>query len=118
MSIFISQPPGDMPTRKSVFDTVLLGCIPVFFNPLTAIHMYPWHWNISLWQAASVQFYGVPGLLLNGGNSSTFNVVDTLIDLFHNNRSLIEKKQSVISDKGALQQYSFVNSTPKTGHSY
>ncbi|KAF5460681.1 hypothetical protein F2P56_020533 [Juglans regia] len=42
-SEFCLQPPGDSPTRKSVFDSLLSGCIPVFFCPFTAYYQYPWH---------------------------------------------------------------------------
>ena len=38
-SVFCLQPPGDMPSRKSVFDAILSGCIPVLFHPLTARYM-------------------------------------------------------------------------------
>eukprot|EP00897_Mesotaenium_endlicherianum_P001843 jgi/Mesen1/1687/ME000137S00601 len=42
-SDFCLQPPGDTATRKSVFDSLLMGCIPVFFDPLTAYRQYTWH---------------------------------------------------------------------------
>lgn len=42
-SDFCLQPPGDSPTRKSVFDSLVSGCIPVFFCPFTAYYQYPWH---------------------------------------------------------------------------
>ncbi|KAJ7952324.1 Xyloglucan galactosyltransferase KATAMARI1 [Quillaja saponaria] len=42
-SEFCLQPPGDSPTRKSVFDSLVLGCIPVLFDPFTAYYQYPWH---------------------------------------------------------------------------
>uniref|UniRef100_A0A0A0KYJ7 Exostosin GT47 domain-containing protein n=1 Tax=Cucumis sativus TaxID=3659 RepID=A0A0A0KYJ7_CUCSA len=42
-SEFCLQPPGDSPTRKSVFDSLISGCIPVFFDPFTAYYQYPWH---------------------------------------------------------------------------
>lgn len=42
-SEFCLQPPGDSPTRKSVFDSLIAGCIPVLFNPFTAYYQYPWH---------------------------------------------------------------------------
>ncbi|XP_020600093.1 xyloglucan-specific galacturonosyltransferase 1-like [Phalaenopsis equestris] len=42
-SEFCLQPPGDSPTRKSVFDGLIAGCIPVIFNPFTAYYQYPWH---------------------------------------------------------------------------
>ncbi|XP_057449971.1 probable xyloglucan galactosyltransferase GT20 [Lotus japonicus] len=42
-SEFCLQPPGDSPTRKSVFDSLISGCIPVVFDPFTAYYQYPWH---------------------------------------------------------------------------
>lgn len=42
-SEFCLQPPGDSPTRKSVFDSLISGCIPVMFDPFTAYYQYPWH---------------------------------------------------------------------------
>ncbi|XP_062075948.1 xyloglucan-specific galacturonosyltransferase 1-like [Humulus lupulus] len=42
-SEFCLQPPGDSPTRKSVFDSLVSGCIPVLFDPFTAFYQYPWH---------------------------------------------------------------------------
>jgi hypothetical protein len=32
-SIFCLSPPGDSPTRKAIFDSLLAGCIPVVFDP-------------------------------------------------------------------------------------
>jgi hypothetical protein len=32
-STFCLQPSGDTPTRRSTFDAVLAGCVPVFFHP-------------------------------------------------------------------------------------
>lgn len=42
-SEFCLQPPGDSPTRKSVFDSLIAGCIPVVFDPFTTHYQYPWH---------------------------------------------------------------------------
>ncbi|KAL8150440.1 hypothetical protein V2J09_020248 [Rumex salicifolius] len=42
-SEFCLQPVGDSPTRKSVFDSLVSGCIPVLFSPFTAYYQYPWH---------------------------------------------------------------------------
>uniref|UniRef100_A0ACD5UEE8 Uncharacterized protein n=1 Tax=Avena sativa TaxID=4498 RepID=A0ACD5UEE8_AVESA len=42
-STFCLQPQGDTYTRRSVFDAVLAGCIPVFFHPGTAFVQYTWH---------------------------------------------------------------------------
>ncbi|KAL1826348.1 hypothetical protein DCAR_0205453 [Daucus carota subsp. sativus] len=40
---FCLQPPGDTPTRRSTFDAILAGCIPVFFEELSAKLQYGWH---------------------------------------------------------------------------
>ncbi|KAK9144895.1 hypothetical protein Sjap_004798 [Stephania japonica] len=42
-SEFCLQPKGDSATRKSVFDSLVAGCIPVLFSPFTAYYQYPWH---------------------------------------------------------------------------
>ncbi|KMT05297.1 hypothetical protein BVRB_7g174350 [Beta vulgaris subsp. vulgaris] len=42
-SEFCLQPDGDSPTRKSFFDSLVAGCIPVVFDPFTAHYQYPWH---------------------------------------------------------------------------
>lgn len=40
---FCLQPPGDTATRRSVFDSILAGCIPVFFTDLMAYSQYEWY---------------------------------------------------------------------------
>ncbi|KAJ4954776.1 hypothetical protein NE237_011559 [Protea cynaroides] len=42
-SQFCLQPAGDSFTRRSSFDSMLAGCIPVFFHPATAYTQYTWH---------------------------------------------------------------------------
>ncbi|KAL2621346.1 hypothetical protein R1flu_001551 [Riccia fluitans] len=42
-SHFCMQPPGDSPSSRSVFDSLIGGCIPVLFDPYTAYYQYPWH---------------------------------------------------------------------------
>lgn len=42
-SEFCMQPPGDSFTRRSVFDSVLAGCVPVFFSEHTAYSQYEWY---------------------------------------------------------------------------
>ncbi|KAJ8756210.1 hypothetical protein K2173_024757 [Erythroxylum novogranatense] len=42
-SVFCLQPPGDSPTRRSTFESILSGCIPVFFDPGSAYTQYIWH---------------------------------------------------------------------------
>ncbi|KAL6847702.1 hypothetical protein ACP4OV_022490 [Aristida adscensionis] len=40
---FCLQPPGDTPTRRSTFDAVVAGCVPVFFEHAAARAQYGWH---------------------------------------------------------------------------
>ncbi|PIA50143.1 hypothetical protein AQUCO_01300701v1 [Aquilegia coerulea] len=40
---FCLQPPGDTPTRRSTFDAILAGCIPVFFEESSAQTQFGWH---------------------------------------------------------------------------
>ncbi|XP_066323756.1 xyloglucan galactosyltransferase KATAMARI1 homolog [Miscanthus floridulus] len=44
---FYLQPPGGddyySHTRRSVFDSMVAGCIPVFFHAASAYKQYPWH---------------------------------------------------------------------------
>lgn len=42
-SHFCLQPQGDSYTRRSAFDSMLAGCIPVFFHPASAYTQYTWH---------------------------------------------------------------------------
>jgi len=40
---FCLQPPGDSYTRRSAFDAMLAGCVPVFFHADSAYTQYRWH---------------------------------------------------------------------------
>ena len=42
-AVFCLEPGGDSPYRKSIFDSILLGCIPVVFSEYTN-RVAPWHW--------------------------------------------------------------------------
>lgn len=42
-SVFCLQPQGDSYTRRSFFDSMLAGCIPVMFHPGSAYAQYIWH---------------------------------------------------------------------------
>jgi hypothetical protein len=43
-AVFCLEPDGDSPWRKSYFDAITNGCIPVFFGPTTVEVTSPWHW--------------------------------------------------------------------------
>uniref|UniRef100_A0A7N0REM6 Exostosin GT47 domain-containing protein n=1 Tax=Kalanchoe fedtschenkoi TaxID=63787 RepID=A0A7N0REM6_KALFE len=40
---FCLQPTGDSPTRRSTFDSIISGCIPVFFRMESGPEQYVWH---------------------------------------------------------------------------
>ncbi|EOA28999.1 hypothetical protein CARUB_v10025252mg [Capsella rubella] len=42
-SVFCLQPSGDSYTRRSIFDSILAGCIPVFFSPGSGYNQYIWY---------------------------------------------------------------------------
>ncbi|PWA83638.1 exostosin family protein [Artemisia annua] len=42
-SVFCLQPKGDSATRRSAFDSIFAGCIPVFFHPSSFYVQYTWH---------------------------------------------------------------------------
>eukprot|EP01018_Ginkgo_biloba_P000731 Gb_01994 [translate_table: standard] len=42
-SVFCLQPKGDTATRRSTFDSIIAGCIPVFFDTDSAYTQYTWH---------------------------------------------------------------------------
>jgi xyloglucan galactosyltransferase MUR3 len=107
-AVFCLQPPGDMPTRKSVFDAALSGCIPVLFHPLTARYMYEWHpiGGQAGWDNIAVSFDTQAenkGLL-----NHSFDVVARLQSLFLHNRSLVRQKRQHLRDLAHQLQYSLV----------
>ncbi|XP_071738139.1 xyloglucan galactosyltransferase MUR3-like [Rutidosis leptorrhynchoides] len=46
-SAFCLQPRGDSATRRSIFDSILAGCIPVFFHEDSFYTQYTWHVQIN-----------------------------------------------------------------------
>ncbi|KAK6167237.1 hypothetical protein SNE40_021318 [Patella caerulea] len=47
-SVFCLQPPGDSPTRKSFYDAILSGCIPVLFHYFNKYQVrYPFDWRFN-----------------------------------------------------------------------
>ncbi|XP_050235759.1 probable xyloglucan galactosyltransferase GT14 [Mercurialis annua] len=42
-SVFCLHPPGDTYTRRAAFDSIIAGCIPVFFHPGSAYVQYEWY---------------------------------------------------------------------------
>lgn len=102
-SIFCLQPPGDMPTRKSLFDAILSGCIPVLFHPLTARYMYEWHLGQVMWESISISFDTVHDQkeLIN----NRVDYIQKLIDIYNNHPEIIKEKQNLIKRYASQLQY-------------
>ncbi|KAL3645339.1 putative xyloglucan galactosyltransferase gt19 [Castilleja foliolosa] len=64
-SSFCLQPPGDTPTRRSTFDAIVAGCIPVFFEELSAKKQYGWHLKEEEYDEFSV-FIGKEDVVFKG----------------------------------------------------
>ena len=99
-SIFCFQPIGDLMTRKGLFDSLLQGCIPVVFDPLTARVMYTWHWDESFWKDILIEYSFHPVA------HRYFDVIDALNDLYVNHTSEIIHKLNLIQSKVFELQYS------------
>lgn len=99
-SIFCFQPTGDLMTRKGLFDSILQGCIPVVFDPLTASCMYTWHWEEEFWKKISIS------LSFHHIAHRQSDPILYLSDLYTNNRSLIENMQKLIRERVFQLQYS------------
>jgi hypothetical protein len=101
-SIFCLNPPGDLPTRKGLFDSILLGCIPVTFTPLSATAMYTWHWPEEYWKSVVVEIdkptYKDP----------YFDVVAYLQKLVIMDSGDISRRQKLIRERAYELQYSYV----------
>ncbi|EEF43748.1 Xyloglucan galactosyltransferase KATAMARI1, putative [Ricinus communis] len=65
-SVFCLQPPGDSYTRRSTFDSIVAGCIPVFFHPGSAYAQYEWY----LPNDYTTYSVFIPGNLVKNGSIS------------------------------------------------
>lgn len=99
-SVFCLNPPGDLPTRKGLFDAILLGCIPVTFNTLTASAMYTWHWSESLWNSVLVE------LKYEDAMKPNFNIVDYLANLVAKDPDFVPSRRKLIRQHASKLQYS------------
>merc|ERR1712187_993520 len=70
-STFCINPAGDTPTRKGIFDALVLGCIPVITDS-RSLEIYKWH--IPNWTAVSV-------FIPRHRIMKSFHIVDHLINL-------------------------------------
>jgi len=92
---FCLNPPGDTPTRKGLFDSMLAGCIPVIVTP-DSLTRYKWH--LPNWEALSV--------VLPADRGEDFNVVDYLVLLKRNQPELVLQKMKELQRTAYRLQYS------------
>jgi hypothetical protein len=105
-AVFCLQPPGDMPTRKSVFDSILSGCIPVLFHPLTARYMYEWHLGQEGWEKVAVNYDTQEENKALVGHSVDF--IAKLHDMYVNQPEVIGQKRQYIRDLAHQLQFSLI----------
>lgn len=113
-AVFCLQPPGDMPSRKSVFDVVLSGCIPVFFHPLTARLMYEWHLGQVGWEEIGIHFDSHQNITDLISNKVDF--IDVLIKHFQANHEDIRRRRKAIKNLAFQLQYSLITAPVANHH--
>lgn len=99
-STFCFMPPGDLPTRKGFFDSILMGCIPVMCKRLSAHEQ--WNWNLGLEYALAMTYYVPCEEIIQSQNHSRF--IEHLIHL-HNQNDEVVMKRFVISKYASRLQY-------------
>lgn len=76
---FCLNPPGDDPSRKGIFDSIVAGCIPVIFDVSTVYNQFPWHLSEQI--ALDVSVF-IPGRQVVNGLINFMEVMySKLIDL-------------------------------------
>mmetsp|Transcript_109476 Transcript_109476/g.205327 ORF Transcript_109476/g.205327 Transcript_109476/m.205327 type:complete len:708 (-) Transcript_109476:186-2309(-) len=97
-STFCLDPPGDSPTRKGLFDALVLGCIPVVLSEDSLQH---YRLHIPNWQSLSVL------VTTNHLWDYGFNIVDHLEEYAKNHPEEVLQKQRAIQEAAYSLQYSF-----------
>ncbi|KAJ3336129.1 hypothetical protein HDU83_009601 [Entophlyctis luteolus] len=105
-AVFCLQPPGDTPSRREFWESLLLGCIPVVFEPRNKLdHTFsdrlPWHDMV-------VTIHQERGVL-------PFNVVDVLRMI---PAPRVARMQRTIARHTHLMQYALVPSLPPPSKSF
>lgn len=94
-SVFCVEPGGDNPWRKSFWDSLTAGCIPVIFSPYNWV-VAPWHWQ-AMAREASVYVNATD--FVNGR-------IDLIEMLQAIPRSKVLEMQAIISHYGHQWQWS------------
>lgn len=105
-STFCLNPPGDTPTRKGLFDSLVLGCIPVITSEDSLQH---YRFHLPFWRSVSVLVTTDQLFSLN------FNLADFLEIYARDNAQEVLQKQAAIKKYAYSLQYSF---SPATATSF
>lgn len=106
-SRFCLQAPGDSFTRRSTFDSVLAGCIPVFFSPHTVYTQYEWFFPAG--DAREYSVYIDENALKTGNGSK--RVVSIEEELFKIEREKVERMRSAVINLMPRLTYAHPNAT-------
>jgi len=98
-STFCINPKGDSPTRKGLFDALVLGCIPVIFTE-DSLKWYRMH--IPSWESISVLVS--ENMVMQEG----FNLFDYLQAYARDDPSGVQQKQRAINNIAYSLQYSSI----------
>lgn len=86
-------------TRKGLFDAIVMGCLPVTFDMLTASVMYTWHWPEIFWNMISIE------MPHNDVARRHKDPVKYLAQLASNISHIIETKQNLLSSRAFELHY-------------
>ena len=96
-SVFCLNPPGDMPTRKGFFDTILAGCIPVTTDHYSAYDQWFWHLGREVHDKTSIY---IPKSKFM---SKEFDFMQYLVDMVHEGTKVTELRRNIAKYAGRLQ---------------
>ena len=97
-AVFCPAPTGDSLTRKSLFDSLVAGCIPVLFSR-ASLSQYSWH--LSEQDVDDVSVY-IPLKSINTGEANFITILKALTP------EQVAKKQARIRELAPSLQYSVV----------
>ena len=106
-SLFCLQPPGDSPTRKSFFDSVVAGCIPVLFQSEEKV-FYPFEKYLN-YRSFTVTLNQSDLLIQN-------KTVEELLAPLLTNKNPIVEKQRQLQRVARYLQYSVLGQTQSESH--
>ena len=96
-SVFCLNPPGDMPTRKGFFDTILAGCIPVTTDHYSAYDQWFWHLGREVHNKTSIY---IPKSKFM---SKDFDFMQYLVDMVHEGTIVHHMRENIAKYAGRLQ---------------